>query len=77
MATHVGSQVQVHQGFHARNSLIAQADYLVAFTWGRAAPVDGGTLDTWKKSKGRKLHVSLHDLIGTRNAITTVDVGGK
>lgn len=62
MALHLGCRLEVHRGFHERNSFIAQADYLLAFTWGATAPVDGGTLDTWQKCKTTKVHVSLHDL---------------
>ena len=50
-----------HHGFHRRNSAVAKADYLIAFTWSESdsTPKDGGTLDTWKKCRGRKLHVRL------------------
>jgi hypothetical protein len=43
-------------GFHKRNSLVARSDYLLAFTWGTDSkqPKDGGTLDTWNKSKAMK-----------------------
>ena len=50
-------------GFHSRNTLVAQSDYIIAFTWGNGdIPKDGGTLDTWNKSNGKKIHVSLNSL---------------
>jgi hypothetical protein len=37
----------------------------LAFTWSEtASPADGGTLDTWNKCRGTKVHVSLHSLLG-------------
>ena len=52
------------KGFHARNTLIAQSEYLIAFTWGDSVhiPKDGGTLDTWNKCSGTKVHVPLKSL---------------
>lgn len=52
-------------GFHARNSLVARSDYLIAFTWGddEKAPKEGGTLDTWNKCNGRKVHIPLRTLV--------------
>jgi len=47
-------------GFHARNTLVAKSDYLIAFTRGQDIPTDGGTADTWKKCKSKnKVHFSL------------------
>ena len=44
-----GCTVTVSKGFHARNSLMAKSDALVAFTFGEGATVkDGGTADTCK-----------------------------
>jgi len=51
------------KGFNNRNSAIAKADYLIAFTWAKDKPEEGGTLDTWKKSNGIKIHVSLSELL--------------
>jgi len=52
-------------GFHNRNSQVAKSDYVIAFTWGKEEPEDGGTLDTWNKSKGKKIHISLQELSRT------------
>ena len=54
-----------YSGFHARNSAIAKnAERLIAFTWGAdVAPAAGGTLDTWKKARCEKVHVSLGELV--------------
>jgi hypothetical protein len=49
-------------GFHNRNTSIAKSDYIIAFTWGKEQPEAGGTLDTWKKACGEKVHVSLGEL---------------
>lgn len=53
-----------HVGFHARNTTIAQTcEILVAFSWAKCAPTDGGMHDTWEKSKANvKIHVCLSDL---------------
>lgn len=55
-----------YSGFHQRNSAIAKScDILIAFTWGNDQPIDGGTLDTWKKAValGKKcIHVSLKNI---------------
>eukprot|EP00047_Mylnosiga_fluctuans_P017618 m.63119 g.63119 ORF g.63119 m.63119 type:complete len:269 (-) comp7176_c0_seq1:2813-3619(-) len=52
------------KGFHARNTAVAQCDYLIAFTFDSGdAPLGGGTLDTWRKAAGaHKVHVSLSEL---------------
>lgn len=58
-------------GFHASNALVAQSDYVIAFTFGSetctsifdaaSVPADEGTLDTWKKANNAvKLHVPMH-----------------
>jgi hypothetical protein len=52
------------KGFHSRNTLVAQSQYVLAFTWQLNyehddIPNDGGTLDTWKKTKGIKKHINL------------------
>ena len=60
LADTVGANLLVHSGFHDRNSHVATSDYLLAFTWGSGdVPMEGGTMDTWKKCRGRKYHVPL------------------
>lgn len=55
--------IEVFDGFHARNSRVAQSEYVLAFTWGQHEPEDGGTLDTWKKAKhAKRTHISLATL---------------
>jgi hypothetical protein len=73
MAMHVSLRLKLahrQEGFHAQNSHIAhQADYPLAFTWSEtASPADGGTLDTWNKCRGTKVHVSLHSLLSAVRA---------
>lgn len=47
-------------GMFARNAKVAQADELIAYTFGEGdVPADGGTKDTWDKCRGKKTHVSL------------------
>ena len=60
-----GASSHVHEGFYARNKLVAQSDYLLAFTWGQGTvPLQGGTLHTWKQAHTAvKLHISLHDYL--------------
>ncbi|CAH6419741.1 Hypothetical protein HVR_LOCUS818 [uncultured virus] len=55
-----GAEVQIHKGFHNRNSSIANCDYMIAFTWSSTdVPADGGTLYTWNKCTTTKYHISL------------------
>lgn len=56
-----GAQVEVYAGFHARNSKVAQSQYLLAFTFGDQEPTDGGTRDTWVKASkyAIRTHISL------------------
>jgi len=58
-----------HTGFHARNSAVAESEFLIAFTCSTpdihriqqtSKPSDGGTADTWNKCAGTKVHVPLH-----------------
>jgi hypothetical protein len=59
-----GAKAEVCQGFHARNTEVAKADVLIAFTWSDGkAPAKGGTLDTWRKCTGRKIHISISKLM--------------
>ncbi|KAJ3053746.1 hypothetical protein HDU99_007918, partial [Rhizoclosmatium hyalinum] len=64
-------------GFHARNSKIAQqTKRLIAFTWSTGkTPEKGGTLDTWNKCKGLRLHVDLHSIDSVEKKL--VVGGGK
>ena len=59
-----GACAKVHSGFHKRNTEIAKTDILLAFSWSSSGfPVDGGTADTWKKSRSsKKIHVNLSNL---------------
>jgi len=51
-------------GFHKRNTLVSQVDFLIAFTWSDGdVPKDGGTANTWKKCRSRKLHIPLSSVI--------------
>lgn len=54
-----GARVTCSDGFHARNSLVAQSQFMVAMTFGHRVPDTPGTLDTWRKCRGVRVHVSL------------------
>ncbi|KAJ3131471.1 hypothetical protein HK100_006332 [Physocladia obscura] len=61
-------------GFHARNTKIALAQRMIAFTWSDGnSPEKGGTLDTWKKCKGLRVHVGLKSIVRTE----MVEAAGK
>lgn len=51
--------VKVYNGFHSRNKYVAKSDYVLAFTFGKNYPEDGGTKYTWDLCKGKKFHISL------------------
>lgn len=54
--------ITIQRGFLPRNTLIAKNnDHLIAFTFSQAkTPLEGGTLDTWNKTKHEnKIHFSL------------------
>jgi hypothetical protein len=62
-----GAIVEVRDGFKVRNTLVAQADMLIAFTFGNGARcADGGTWDTLRKylnrGGGMCWHVDLNDM---------------
>jgi hypothetical protein len=59
--------IETYNGFHDRNSGLAKdvsnnSGVLIAFSWGKDQPEKGGTYDTWKKTSGRKIHISLGSL---------------
>ena len=55
--------IKTHNGFKERNKYIADSEFLVAFTWGEGSvPKKGGTLDTWGKCKGKKVHIPFSSL---------------
>lgn len=68
-AINLGAEVIVEHGFKERNSLVARADILLAFTYGNKQIVkDGGTKDTvakyldyWKE-KSRAFHCDLNSM---------------
>ena len=71
VAIKLGAKVEVYEnnssrygGFFARNSVVADCDLLLAFTFGESdVPKNGGTKDTWDKSSAKlKKHVSIRDL---------------
>lgn len=49
----LGAKLTAHNGFFARNAIVAESDYIIAFTWGNSSahPKPGGTKDTWDKAK--------------------------
>lgn len=47
------------KGFHTRNSRVAKAEYMIAFTFGN---IKGGTADTWGKCKGNRFHIDIGNL---------------
>ena len=63
-----GAVLHVKDGFHARNTYIAKSDILIAFTWANNEyEITGGSRDTWRKCKNRKIHISLNDLVANRH----------
>lgn len=60
----MGARYFVHDGFQKRNTEVAKSNYLIAFTWGDCFEQQkkGGTLDTWTKCTGKKMHIPLHSL---------------
>lgn len=60
---YLGARLEVHDGFKKRNDSVAKSQYLIAFSWGSGeAPSKGGTLDTWSKCAGKRLHIPLSSL---------------
>lgn len=55
----LGAEIHIHKGFHSRNQYVAKSEYMLAFTFGKANPEDGGTKHTWDLCKGKKFHISL------------------
>ena len=54
---------RIHDGFFARNRLVALGQNMIAFTFSSTGePADGGTSNTWKQCKGNKLHIDLGSL---------------
>lgn len=48
------------RGFMDRNSKVARAERLLAYTFSNlSVPADGGTKDTWTKCRGQRTHISL------------------
>lgn len=73
LAIYNDAEVVVGDGFHDRNNLVAQAERVIAFTFGNGAKIkDGGTADTCRKylANGGKFltHVDL-------NAMTVYEKG--
>ena len=63
----LGAKRSVHDGFQQRNTEVAKSQFLIAFTWGEGSePKKGGTLDTWGKCIGRKVHIPLQSLESTK-----------
>jgi hypothetical protein len=63
-ALKLGATCTVSSGFHARNALVAQSQFVLAWTWSSTqVPQDGGTLHTWNLAKkATKRHVSFDSL---------------
>lgn len=55
----MGAEIHIHKGFHSRNQYVAKSEYMLAFTFGKNCPEDGGTKHTWYLCKGKKFHISL------------------
>lgn len=53
-----------YMGFMIRNGKVARTENLIAYTFGEGEiPADGGTLNTWNRARGAKLHVPLGSLM--------------
>lgn len=67
-AIKLGAEVIVGYSFHGRNTKIAEADNLIAMTFGTGPVVkDGGTRDTYEKfvknGRGSAIHIDLNDML--------------
>lgn len=60
---------KIGKGFHDRNLMVGNVDYLIAFSWSKGdVPKKGGTYDTWINSNAKKkIHISLEKLINENN----------
>lgn len=55
-----GAKLDVSNGFHQRNSKIANCDFLIAFGFDSgSSPADGGTKDTWNKCIAQKVYYQI------------------
>lgn len=49
-----------YNGFHDRNLAVSKSEYIIAFSMSPYDyPIEGGTLRTWKTSKGHKKHFTI------------------
>jgi hypothetical protein len=66
-AIHLGAKVKMYNDFGSRNAGIAEeVDQLFAFSWSDSGhPEKGGTLDTWNKFSGMRLHIPIRSLVVT------------
>lgn len=79
-AKYVGATYKVHKGFKERNTAVAKdSKYLVAFTWnGGNSPKKGsGTMDTWNKHTGEKIHISIASLLPTESKLDSKPIVDK
>lgn len=63
-----GAVFVVHDGFHARNAHVAKSEYMIAFSWGKTEPPEGGTRHTWSLAaceKHKRAHVALSMLVAS------------
>jgi len=57
------SKFHYGNGFHSRNSDVANCDYMITFTYTKdMESYKGGTRDTWNKCKTKKIHVDMNTL---------------
>lgn len=49
-------------GFKDRDEQVAKADFMLAFSWGKNEPEEGGTRHTWRLCKGVRRHIALASL---------------
>ena len=66
-----GAKSTVSGGFHERNLLVGQCDWLIAFTFGEGVvPKDGGTKHCWDHSPApKKTHVPLGQLLTAQRSL--------
>ncbi len=71
LALEKGAKFTVSDGFHARNLLVGQCDWLIAFTFGEGAvPKDGGTKHCWDHSLApKKTHIPLGSLLTAQRSL--------
>lgn len=57
-----GAILTFHNGFLARNNLVARTPWVIALTFGKKQPDSSGTTYTWVRAQGQRTHLCLGEL---------------